>query len=190
MLRNALARSARTVSRATLAPSPARLSAVISRPALLSVRLNSSDAAAKPPKTPEQLAKKAALEARDNLQRDWDAKILSYEELLPKTQSPSPNAYLIDVREPDEVIQGMIPSAVNLPLSVLPAALNLSSVEFKEKYGFDKPKKDQEVTFYCRSGMRSSTASDVAKRNGYTNILNYKGSWLEWTEKQGSKPSA
>lgn len=89
MLRNALSRSTRTLSRTTLASTPSRFSNVVSRPALLSVRLNSSDSG-KAPKTPEQQAKKAALEARDNLQRDWDAKILSYEELLPKTQSPSP----------------------------------------------------------------------------------------------------
>ena len=75
--------------------------------------------------------------------------------------------YLIDVREPDEVLQGSIPSAVNLPLSVLPGALQLPEVQFKEKFGFEKPRVDQEVTFYCRSGKRSTTASEVAQRNGY-----------------------
>ena len=34
--------------------------------------------------------RRAALEAKDDLQRDWDAKVLSYEELKPKTQQPSP----------------------------------------------------------------------------------------------------
>jgi len=77
------------------------------------------------------------------------------------------NTYIIDVREPDEVIQGMIPSAVNIPLSVLGAALHTPRVEFLEKFGFEKPRWEQEVIFYCRSGMRSTTASDVAKRNGY-----------------------
>jgi rhodanese-related sulfurtransferase len=71
------------------------------------------------------------------------------------------------VREPDEVIQGMIPSAVNIPLSVLGAALHTARAEFLEKFGFEKPRWEQEVIFYCRSGMRSTTASDVAKRNGY-----------------------
>lgn len=75
---------------------------------------------------------------------------------------------MIDVREPDEVVQGSIPSAVNLPLSVLPNALHLPPEEFKEKFGFEKPRQDQELTFYCRSGKRSTTAADVAKRNGYT----------------------
>jgi thiosulfate:glutathione sulfurtransferase len=61
----------------------------------------------------------------------------------------------------------MIPSAVNLPLSVLSGALHMDGEMFKEKYGFRKPASDQEIVFYCRSGMRSSTASDVARRNGY-----------------------
>ncbi|KAI0374382.1 Rhodanese-like protein [Pilatotrama ljubarskyi] len=131
--------------------------------------------------------RKKVLEARDDLQRDWDAKVITYEELKPKTLQPSPDKYLIDVREPDEVLQGSIPSAVNLPLSVLSSALHLPAAEFKEKFGFDKPRPDQEITFYCRSGKRSTTAADVAKRNGYTNILNYKGSWLEWTAREGQK---
>ena len=61
----------------------------------------------------------------------------------------------------------MIPSAVNLPLSDLSGALRMDENKFKEKYGFQKPAFDQEVVFYCRSGMRSSTATDVARRNGY-----------------------
>jgi rhodanese-related sulfurtransferase len=65
----------------------------------------------------------------------------------------------------------MIPSAVNLPLSDLPTALRMTGEKFKEKYGFEKPTSDQEVVFYCRSGMRSSTASDVALRNGYTKYV-------------------
>ncbi|KAF8898355.1 Rhodanese-like domain-containing protein, partial [Infundibulicybe gibba] len=109
---------------------------------------------------------------------------LSYEELKPKTENPTADTYLIDVREPDEVIQGMIPSAVNLPLSVLANSLHLHHIAFKDKHGFEKPRKDQEVIFYCRSGVRSSSASDVAKRNGYTKILNYKGSWLDWIERE------
>ncbi|KII93446.1 hypothetical protein PLICRDRAFT_100477 [Plicaturopsis crispa FD-325 SS-3] len=130
--------------------------------------------------------RRQVLEARDDQQRDWDAKVVTYADIKPKTLSPSPDAYLIDVREPDEVIQGSIPSAVNLPLSVLANSLHLDPAKFKQTHGFEKPKKDQEVTFYCRSGVRSSTASDVAKRNGYTNIQNYKGSWLDWLEQDKS----
>jgi thiosulfate:glutathione sulfurtransferase len=67
----------------------------------------------------------------------------------------------------------MIPSAVNLPLSSLSAALHMDGDTFKEKYGFHKPALDQEIVFYCRSGMRSSTASDVARKNGYNKYAGY-----------------
>lgn len=78
------------------------------------------------------------------------------------------------MREPDEVIQGSIPSSVNLPLSVLAGDLHLTSAAFLEKYGYQKPQKDQEIVFYCRSGKRSASASDVAKRNGYTKYVGKK----------------
>jgi rhodanese-related sulfurtransferase len=79
--------------------------------------------------------------------------------------------FLIDVREPDETVQGMIPSAVNVPLSELSNAFALPAVTWKEKFNFEKPRRDQEVIFYCRSGKRSSSAADVAKRNGFTKCV-------------------
>ena len=88
--------------------------------------------------------------------------------LLAPEAHTSQDAYIIDVRESDEVLQGSIPSAVNLPLSVLSGSLALSYTEFEKKYAFPKPQLDQEIIFYCRSGKRSATASDIAKRNGYT----------------------
>lgn len=93
MFRGSIVRTAKTVSRLNrLAPAAFR-SAVVS-----GIRLNSTqppnapaEQSAKPPKTPEQIAKRAALEAEDELQRDWDPKlIISYEHFLPKTQNPSP----------------------------------------------------------------------------------------------------
>jgi rhodanese-related sulfurtransferase len=146
---------------------------------------NTSEAQTKRQKTPEEALKKAALERQDDLQRDWDAKKLTYEEFLPRTQNPSPDTYIIDVREREEVMQGMIPGAVNVPLSVLSSALHLSPGDFQQKFGFEKPTVEHELVFYCRSGMRSASATDVAKRNGYNpeKIYNYRGSWLEWTAK-------
>ena len=71
----------RTTAMGLARPTPA-LSARVVLPRLsLLVRYNSS----KPP-----LTEKQQLEAQDDLRRDWDARILSYEELKPKTQQPSP----------------------------------------------------------------------------------------------------
>ncbi|KAI5898662.1 Rhodanese-like protein [Schizophyllum commune H4-8] len=128
----------------------------------------------------------SAAPAKETAAHTPEAKEISYDELLPKTTSPSLDAYLIDVREPNETEQGMIPSAVNLPLSELPNSLHLGSTDFKAKYGYEKPRKDQEITFYCRSGKRSTTACEIAAQNGYNNLLNYKGSWLEWVSKHSN----
>ncbi|KAL1762444.1 Rhodanese-like protein [Schizophyllum commune] len=128
----------------------------------------------------------SAAPAKETAAHTTEAKEISYDELLPKTTSPSLDAYLIDVREPNETEQGMIPSAVNLPLSELPNSLHLGSTDFKAKYGYEKPRKDQEITFYCRSGKRSTTACEIAAQNGYNNLLNYKGSWLEWVSKHSN----
>lgn len=67
----------------------------------------------------------------------------------------------------DEVQQGSIPSAVNVPLSVLSKALEQTPDAFRNIYGFEKPEKNQEVVFYCRSGKRSTTASELAMEKGW-----------------------
>ncbi len=77
MLRLTFARTA-AVARAA---SHARTSAITPRVVLQQVRYESS-------KTPEE--RKKLLEVRDDLQRDWDAKVITYEELKPKTLQPSP----------------------------------------------------------------------------------------------------
>ncbi|KAF8139942.1 Rhodanese-like domain-containing protein [Boletus edulis] len=143
-------------------------------------------------KANDEQALKAARKLNDKLQENWKGSILTYEQLKPKTLSPSNDAYLIDVREPNEVMQGSIPSSVNLPLSVLANSLNLNAEAFRSQHGFDKPEKSQEIVFYCRSGKRSASASDIARRNGYENIINYEGSWLDWVSREGGhkNPSA
>jgi rhodanese-related sulfurtransferase len=80
----------------------------------------------------------------------------------------SQDILLIDVREKDEVAQGAIPSSVNIPLSVFVDALRSSPEDFQRVHGFPKPRKDQDMIFYCRSGKRSATAADSAKDNGFT----------------------
>ncbi|KDN39597.1 hypothetical protein RSAG8_08753, partial [Rhizoctonia solani AG-8 WAC10335] len=116
---------------------------------------------------------------------DWSAPVVTYEDLKPRTEQPKEDAYLIDVRELDEIAQGSIPSSVPLPLSVFAEALRAPEDEFRNKHGFKKPTQNQEITVYCRSGKRSATAADIAHKYGYTNVKNYSGSWLDWSKREG-----
>ncbi|MBW0541860.1 hypothetical protein O181_081575 [Austropuccinia psidii MF-1] len=100
---------------------------------------------------------------------------------------PSDEVLLIDVREEPEVIQGNIPSSVNLPLSNFEKLLELHPDDFTKTTGFFKPNLNQKLILYCRSGVRSSKALEIAKLKGYKNVRNFKGSWLDWIEKEKQK---
>lgn len=110
--------------------------------------------------------------------------ILTFEELEPLTREPRSDQILIDVREPQETQLGMIPSAVNIPLSRLPQAMNMKREDFLKEFGFEKPTKGAngpDLVLYCRSGMRSASALEILKGMNFDRLSNYKGSWLDWS---------
>ena len=151
------------------------------------VRLNSSTAGQPPSESDGKLPSgpRRRLPLKGPELDPWVPPIFSYEQVKLMTEQPSPvrphllsnrtldsrmtrqDSYLIDVREPDEVVQGSIPSSVNIPLSILPGSLYMEASKFKRKFGFTKPMRDQEIVFYCRSGVRAATAGDIAKKNGF-----------------------
>src|SRR3989338_1479778 len=88
---------------------------------------------------------------------------------------------LIDVRNTDELANGMIPSAKNIPLSKIEHAFDMDEDEFKETYGFSKFTKKDNLIFHCRTGGRSEMATQIALGKGY-NARNYAGSIWEWAE--------
>ncbi|KAL1407668.1 Thiosulfate sulfurtransferase rdl2, mitochondrial [Vanrija albida] len=110
---------------------------------------------------------------------------IGYDEVKKLSDQPNDDVLLIDTREPDEVINGTIPSAVILPLSRLEAALNpkFNPGDFQREFAFAKPLPEQNIVFFCRSGRRSGLACEIAEREGYPNVRNYVGSWLEWEDK-------
>ena len=107
--------------------------------------------------------------------------IISRQEL--KTLIDTKGKYvLIDVREKEELGYGMIPTAKNIPLHDCEEALSLSQEDFEKKYAFPKPKKEETIIFYCRTGGRSAIATAVAEKEGYTHAKNYAGSIYDWAE--------
>lgn len=63
------------------------------------------------------------------------------------------NIQLIDVREDEEVAQGIIENALHIPLGDIPAA-------------YEKLDKDKEYIMICRSGRRSHNATAFYKSKG------------------------
>lgn len=73
---------------------------------------------------------------------------------------------IIDVREDEEVLQGMIEGAKHIPLQDIPSA--------KEK--LDKSK---HYVFVCRSGGRSMNAALFMDEQGFK-VSNMTGGMLDW----------
>ncbi|KAF2772178.1 Rhodanese-like protein [Teratosphaeria nubilosa] len=110
----------------------------------------------------------------------------SFDEVRKFSEQASPERILIDVREPAEYEEGYIPGAINIPIRSQPDALFLNADDFEDRFGFAKPQHDKELVFYCKAGVRSSAAAQLAQQIGYKNVKEYRGSWLDW-QKQGGK---
>jgi rhodanese-related sulfurtransferase len=116
--------------------------------------------------------------------QEWAKKgDIKYRELSKIAKQPSGEITIIDVREPDEVAAGMIPSAVSVPLTQFDEAFDANKGgSFERNFSFPRPSFDSPIVFYCRSGKRSAQAQGIAARNGWKNTRNYTGSWLDWVE--------
>ncbi|KAI9655579.1 MAG: hypothetical protein M1821_005372 [Bathelium mastoideum] len=114
------------------------------------------------------------------------SKVYEFEKIKSLASAPSPDHILIDVREPSEYEAGFIPTAVNIPISSQPDALFLSPEDFEDRFGFQKPTPEKELVFYCKAGVRSSAAAQLAQQQGYEKVAEYRGSWLDWQKKGGS----
>ncbi|XP_055702983.1 rhodanese domain-containing protein CG4456 isoform X5 [Phlebotomus papatasi] len=113
-------------------------------------------------------------------------KIATYEEV--KDLCNHPEKLLIDVREPHELLEtGSIPTSINIPLGQVQTIFSddTSNEDFRGRFGREKPSKDAQIIFMCKVGIRSDKAAQTVTELGFRNAKNYKGSWTEWSEKEG-----
>jgi len=78
---------------------------------------------------------------------------------------------LLDVREQDEVAQGLIPGAAHL-----------SRAHFESRVENVLPDKDREVVVYCASGVRSAFAAKTLKELGYSKVSHMTGGFVRWRD--------
>ena len=78
---------------------------------------------------------------------------------------------LLDVREQDEVANGMIPGASHL-----------SRAHFESRIEDVVPDKDAEVVVYCAGGVRSAFSAKMMKELGYTNVTSMAGGFSRWKD--------
>jgi rhodanese-related sulfurtransferase len=77
------------------------------------------------------------------------------------------DAYLLDVREPDEWAAGHAPGAHHVPMMEIPARM----AEIPD---------DRDVVVVCRSGGRSGQVVSYLTGNGWDNVRNLDGGMQSW----------
>ncbi|WP_338472026.1 rhodanese-like domain-containing protein [Niallia sp. XMNu-256] len=97
-----------------------------------------------------------------------DFPIITTDELQKKVEAGE-KLHLIDVREDEEVAQGIIPGAKHIKMMEIPARLN-------------ELDRETEYIYICRSGNRSSQVCHYLQEQGYK-VRNMVGGMLEWKGK-------
>ncbi|BCJ65575.1 rhodanese-like domain-containing protein [Polymorphospora rubra] len=77
------------------------------------------------------------------------------------------DAYVLDVREPDEWSAGHAPGAHHIPMMEIPARLSEVPTE-------------GDVVVICRSGGRSGQVVGYLMSNGWDNVRNVAGGMHDW----------
>lgn len=75
----------------------------------------------------------------------------------------NPDVIILDVRTPEEFKSGSVENSINL---------NIYSPDFLKD--IKALKKTETYLLYCAVGGRSSTASELMKKEGFTNVFNSK----------------
>mgnify|MGYP002403810213 CR=1 FL=1 len=90
-----------------------------------------------------------------------------------KTKTSDSKVQLVDVRTPEEYVQGHIDEALNI---------NVLADNFSTE--IQKMDKTKPVYIYCRSGSRSARAAKAMQELGFKEIYDLKGGYLAWSAQQ------
>ena len=79
----------------------------------------------------------------------------------------SPEAVVLDVREPQEYAHGHVPGALNLPQAELASRMN-------------EVPRDRPVLVICQSGYRALRSAQFLRQMGFEHVANVKGGTAAW----------
>ena len=99
---------------------------------------------------------------------------ISVNELSGLLDSHSP-LHVLDVREPQEVEQGVIPKSAWIPRGMLEFQIN----NLVEQLGWNP---NEPIYVYCRSGNRSALAAKTLKEMGFSQPVSIAGGFTAWKD--------
>ena len=80
---------------------------------------------------------------------------------------------LVDVRTPEEFVQGALPEAVNISVTDLSFPFEIAKLD-----------KEKPVLIYCKGGTRSARAAVAMKALGFDEIHELDGGYMAWLAAQ------
>lgn len=89
------------------------------------------------------------------------------------------NALLVDLREPNELEQGIIPGAISAPRGMLEFLTDPTS-----SYHRSELDPNRRVILHCASRGRSALAAETLQQMGYTNVAHLDGGFKAWAVTQ------
>lgn len=88
----------------------------------------------------------------------------------------------LDVRTPEEYSAGHPPGSINIPYMVKgPLGLSLNTDFAMNVKGRLEP--SSPILVGCKSGMRSQKAASQLAEEGFTDVVNVEGGFLQWQAK-------
>jgi rhodanese-related sulfurtransferase len=93
-------------------------------------------------------------------------KSISPDELRRRLQGHAP-PYMLDVREPEEMADGVISGSVNIPMGELSERL-------------DALPRDRDIVVICHLGARSAYVTNQLNAIGYERVVNLSGGVEAW----------
>lgn len=103
---------------------------------------------------------------------------LTVSQLHEKIQQ-NPQSVVIDIREPSETAQGIIPHSTAIPRGVLEMQLE-SFATMAERFSSLDELAEQPIYLLCRSGARSILSAVSLKQMGFESVYSIEGGFLAW----------
>lgn len=89
-----------------------------------------------------------------------------------------PNVQIVDIRDPRELTNGLLPGAFHAPRGMLEFWVDPESPYYKPIFGSP----DTEYILYCGGGWRSALAAKALQDMGMTNVAHMDGGFAEWSK--------
>lgn len=90
----------------------------------------------------------------------------------------TPEALLIDIREPAEFSRGYIPGAILSPRGLL--EFEIHALVANTTANPNVAPEDREIVLYCGTGGRSALAAESLDKMGYRNVRSMDGGIVAW----------